>query len=187
MPECWQAAAVTGCRTPAAARARAAPGCAVARIMQPSVSYAAAQMANQAQQVVVIGGGLAGLSAAHTVLEGGGRVLLLDKVRVLQRVRRVRSACVRTSARKVRRAWREARHVCSLARPLLRVQRMPRGWMRCLEQAWSHPTAPTALRLLRSLLFSLSRASLSQMPYNGGNSVRGALPFAHTQQPCRYL
>ena len=30
-------------------------------------------------QVIVIGGGLSGLSAAHTVLERGGRVLLLDK------------------------------------------------------------------------------------------------------------
>jgi flavin-dependent dehydrogenase len=33
-----------------------------------------------ASQVIVIGGGLAGLSAAHTVLEHGGRVVLLDKV-----------------------------------------------------------------------------------------------------------
>ena len=32
-----------------------------------------------AEQVIVVGGGLAGLSAAHTVLEHGGRVLLLDK------------------------------------------------------------------------------------------------------------
>ncbi|KAJ3307812.1 hypothetical protein HDU76_004354 [Blyttiomyces sp. JEL0837] len=32
-----------------------------------------------AQQVIVVGGGLAGLSAAHTVLERGGNVLLLDK------------------------------------------------------------------------------------------------------------
>lgn len=32
-----------------------------------------------AEQIIVIGGGLAGLSAAHTVLEHGGRVLLLDK------------------------------------------------------------------------------------------------------------
>lgn len=30
-------------------------------------------------QVIVVGGGLSGLSAAHTVLERGGRVLLLDK------------------------------------------------------------------------------------------------------------
>eukprot|EP01125_Pyxidicula_operculata_P001453 TRINITY_DN11335_c0_g1_i1.p1 TRINITY_DN11335_c0_g1~~TRINITY_DN11335_c0_g1_i1.p1 ORF type:complete len:642 (+),score=203.05 TRINITY_DN11335_c0_g1_i1:42-1967(+) len=30
-------------------------------------------------KVIVVGGGLAGLSAAHTVLERGGRVLLLDK------------------------------------------------------------------------------------------------------------
>ena len=32
-----------------------------------------------ANQVIVVGGGLAGLSAAHTILERGGRVLLLDK------------------------------------------------------------------------------------------------------------
>lgn len=30
-------------------------------------------------KVIVVGGGLAGLSAAHTVLERGGNVLLLDK------------------------------------------------------------------------------------------------------------
>lgn len=30
-------------------------------------------------QVIVVGGGLSGLSAAHTVLEHGGRVLLLEK------------------------------------------------------------------------------------------------------------
>ena len=30
-------------------------------------------------QVIIVGGGLSGLSAAHTVLERGGRVLLLDK------------------------------------------------------------------------------------------------------------
>lgn len=30
-------------------------------------------------QVIIIGGGLAGMSAAHTVLERGGRVLMLDK------------------------------------------------------------------------------------------------------------
>jgi succinate dehydrogenase/fumarate reductase flavoprotein subunit len=37
-------------------------------------------------QIIVVGGGLAGLSAAHTILERGGNVLLLDKqgsVRVL--------------------------------------------------------------------------------------------------------
>jgi len=33
-----------------------------------------------APQVIVIGGGLAGLSAAHTVIKSGGRVLLLDKM-----------------------------------------------------------------------------------------------------------
>lgn len=32
-----------------------------------------------AEQVIVVGGGLAGFSAAHTVLEHGGKVLLLDK------------------------------------------------------------------------------------------------------------
>ena len=31
-------------------------------------------------QVIVVGGGLAGVSAANTVLENGGRVLLLDKM-----------------------------------------------------------------------------------------------------------
>mmetsp|Transcript_39680 Transcript_39680/g.86627 ORF Transcript_39680/g.86627 Transcript_39680/m.86627 type:complete len:507 (+) Transcript_39680:11-1531(+) len=31
-------------------------------------------------QVIVVGGGLAGYSAAHTVLENGGRVLLIDKM-----------------------------------------------------------------------------------------------------------
>lgn len=31
------------------------------------------------ERVIVVGGGLAGLSAAHTVLERGGNVLLLDK------------------------------------------------------------------------------------------------------------
>ncbi len=30
-------------------------------------------------RVIVVGGGLAGLSAAHTVLERGGNVILLDK------------------------------------------------------------------------------------------------------------
>jgi len=30
-------------------------------------------------QVIVVGGGLSGLSAAHTVLERGGNVLVLDK------------------------------------------------------------------------------------------------------------
>eukprot|EP01062_Namystynia_karyoxenos_P061628 TRINITY_DN539_c0_g1_i2.p1 TRINITY_DN539_c0_g1~~TRINITY_DN539_c0_g1_i2.p1 ORF type:complete len:683 (+),score=299.30 TRINITY_DN539_c0_g1_i2:89-2050(+) len=32
------------------------------------------------QQVIVVGGGLSGLSAAHTILERGGRVLLLEKM-----------------------------------------------------------------------------------------------------------
>jgi heterodisulfide reductase subunit A-like polyferredoxin len=30
-------------------------------------------------QVIVVGGGLAGMSAVHTVLERGARVLLIDK------------------------------------------------------------------------------------------------------------
>jgi len=30
-------------------------------------------------QVIIVGGGLSGLSAAHTVLEKGGNVVLLDK------------------------------------------------------------------------------------------------------------
>ena len=34
---------------------------------------------SQQHKVIVIGGGLAGLSAAHTVLENGGSVVLLDK------------------------------------------------------------------------------------------------------------
>ncbi len=33
--------------------------------------------------MVIIGGGLAGLSAAHTVLEQGGAVVLLDKMKFL--------------------------------------------------------------------------------------------------------
>ena len=34
---------------------------------------------SQQHKVIVIGGGLAGLSAAHTILENGGSVVLLDK------------------------------------------------------------------------------------------------------------
>jgi succinate dehydrogenase/fumarate reductase flavoprotein subunit len=30
-------------------------------------------------QVIIVGGGLAGLSAAHTVLERGGNVCIIDK------------------------------------------------------------------------------------------------------------
>jgi ribulose 1,5-bisphosphate synthetase/thiazole synthase len=33
----------------------------------------------QAERVIVVGGGLAGFSAANTVLEHGGKVVLLDK------------------------------------------------------------------------------------------------------------
>ena len=40
-------------------------------------------MDDAAAQVVVIGGGLAGLSAAHTVLENGGAVVLIDKMKFL--------------------------------------------------------------------------------------------------------
>jgi len=36
-------------------------------------------MSQQQNKVIVVGGGLAGLSAAHTILELGGRVVLLDK------------------------------------------------------------------------------------------------------------
>eukprot|EP00421_Protoceratium_reticulatum_P017406 CAMPEP_0168382922 /NCGR_PEP_ID=MMETSP0228-20121227/13638_1 /TAXON_ID=133427 /ORGANISM="Protoceratium reticulatum, Strain CCCM 535 (=CCMP 1889)" /LENGTH=40 /DNA_ID= /DNA_START= /DNA_END= /DNA_ORIENTATION= len=32
-----------------------------------------------ADQAIVVGGGLAGMSAANTVLENGGKVVLLDK------------------------------------------------------------------------------------------------------------
>jgi NADPH-dependent 2,4-dienoyl-CoA reductase/sulfur reductase-like enzyme len=41
----------------------------------PSSSILISPMA----QVIVVGGGLAGLSAAHTLLERGANVLLLDK------------------------------------------------------------------------------------------------------------
>jgi glycine/D-amino acid oxidase-like deaminating enzyme len=34
-------------------------------------------------QVIVVGGGLAGLSACHTLLERGANVLLLDKQRLV--------------------------------------------------------------------------------------------------------
>src|SRR5690606_27377745 len=36
-------------------------------------------MSQQFKQVIVVGGGLAGLSACHTVIQSGGNVLLLDK------------------------------------------------------------------------------------------------------------
>jgi len=32
-----------------------------------------------ATQVIVVGGGLAGLSACHTILENGGRVCLIER------------------------------------------------------------------------------------------------------------
>ncbi len=34
-------------------------------------------------RVIIIGGGLAGLSAAHTVIENGGKVTLVDKMAFL--------------------------------------------------------------------------------------------------------
>lgn len=37
----------------------------------------------QGPKAIVVGGGLAGLSAAHTILERGGRVLVLDKLEFL--------------------------------------------------------------------------------------------------------
>ena len=36
-------------------------------------------MASVSDQAIVVGGGLAGMSAASTILENGGRVVLLDK------------------------------------------------------------------------------------------------------------
>ena len=38
-----------------------------------------AAMASLSDQAIVVGGGLAGMSAASTVLEDGGSVILLDK------------------------------------------------------------------------------------------------------------
>ena len=38
-----------------------------------------------APRIIVVGGGLAGLSAAHTILERGGSVLVLDKKWLLWR------------------------------------------------------------------------------------------------------
>ena len=34
---------------------------------------------NMSNQIIIVGGGLAGLSAAHTVLEHGGNVLVIEK------------------------------------------------------------------------------------------------------------
>jgi flavocytochrome c len=44
-----------------------------------SSSIAAQNTSGRQQYVIVVGGGLAGLSACHTVIERGGRVLLIDK------------------------------------------------------------------------------------------------------------
>jgi flavin-dependent dehydrogenase len=41
--------------------------------------FPALSPSNTMAQIIVVGGGLAGLSAAHTILERGGNVLLLDK------------------------------------------------------------------------------------------------------------
>lgn len=45
----------------------------------PSSSPASISPYSTMAQVIVVGGGLAGLSAAHTLLERGANVLLLDK------------------------------------------------------------------------------------------------------------
>lgn len=42
-------------------------------------------------QVIVVGGGLAGLSAAHTLLERGANVLLLDKQPYVEGFRKFRA------------------------------------------------------------------------------------------------
>ena len=75
-------------------------------------------------QVIIIGGGLAGLSAAHTVLEKGGAVLLLDKMKFLggnstratsgingARMRAV-FECARWRVRAPARLWRKAHRGC---------------------------------------------------------------------------
>jgi flavocytochrome c len=41
------------------------------------------QVTVKGHKIIVVGGGLAGLSAAHTILERGGRVLILDKLEFL--------------------------------------------------------------------------------------------------------
>ena len=46
----------------------------------PSTPHSpASNLLQQMAQVIVVGGGLAGLSAAHTLLERGASVLMLDK------------------------------------------------------------------------------------------------------------
>ena len=37
----------------------------------------------EVEKVIVVGGGLAGLSACHTILERGGNVVLIDKMAFL--------------------------------------------------------------------------------------------------------
>lgn len=55
-----------------------------ASLVSPSLSLS---------QVIIVGGGLAGLSAAHTVVERGGRALVLDKkVRPRHRLERQRAS-----------------------------------------------------------------------------------------------
>jgi heterodisulfide reductase subunit A-like polyferredoxin len=71
---------VIGSRTPIAGESRGtgtqllmAP---VERVLDTTTPTTSTLMSNQ---VIVVGGGLAGLSAAHTLLERGASVLLLDK------------------------------------------------------------------------------------------------------------
>lgn len=51
----------------------------VQRIKPTGISVLIYHPLPQMAQVIVVGGGLAGLSAAHTLLERGANVLLLDK------------------------------------------------------------------------------------------------------------
>jgi heterodisulfide reductase subunit A-like polyferredoxin len=46
---------------------------------QPPLLYTHTHTHTHMSQVIIVGGGLAGLSAAHTVLEQGGNVLVIDK------------------------------------------------------------------------------------------------------------
>ena len=51
----------------------------IAAISYVAVRYAARHAAMSTSRTIVVGGGLAGLSAAHTALENGATVVLLDK------------------------------------------------------------------------------------------------------------